>query len=189
MNVKINKFKELEVRQEKLMEEMENTIGVYLVEMKEENDRFISQLSNIKTVQQPNPQTVSLVESRNENSAKIDVQNGPSVQEELEQLLPNLDNIKIVPKTVAKNAYNRQKELPKSQQEQQNVEEKSQNVAEEKQQTVQQTTEYSDQTEKESETFEEKILSLHKEGKTIEEIAKMTQKGKTEIELLLKFHT
>ncbi|ANB60003.1 DUF6115 domain-containing protein [Anoxybacteroides amylolyticum] len=33
----------------------------------------------------------------------------------------------------------------------------------------------------------EQVVQLYKEGKTIEEIAKMLKKGKTEIELLLKF--
>ncbi len=38
-------------------------------------------------------------------------------------------------------------------------------------------------------SFEQQVLKLHNEGKNIEEIAKLTNKGKTEIELLLKFHT
>ena len=39
-----------------------------------------------------------------------------------------------------------------------------------------------------AETFEQKVVALYKEGKTVEEIAKQMQRGKTEIELLIKFH-
>ena len=37
-------------------------------------------------------------------------------------------------------------------------------------------------------TFEQEVVQYYKSGLTIEEIAKKTQKGKTEIELLIKFH-
>ncbi len=37
-------------------------------------------------------------------------------------------------------------------------------------------------------TMEQQAIELAKQGKTPEEIAKQLQKGKTEIELLLKFH-
>jgi len=37
-------------------------------------------------------------------------------------------------------------------------------------------------------TVEQQALELAKQGKSPEEIAKQLQKGKTEIELLLKFH-
>ena len=36
-------------------------------------------------------------------------------------------------------------------------------------------------------TLEEEVGKLHQSGKNVDEIAKMLQKGKTEIELLLKF--
>ncbi len=36
-------------------------------------------------------------------------------------------------------------------------------------------------------TLEEEVKELHQSGKNVDEIAKMLQKGKTEIELLLKF--
>ncbi len=39
LNSKISKFKDLEIRQNQLIEEMDNTISVYLLEMKDENDR------------------------------------------------------------------------------------------------------------------------------------------------------
>ena len=37
-------------------------------------------------------------------------------------------------------------------------------------------------------TFESKVVQYYKNGMSVEDIAKKTQKGKTEIELLIKFH-
>ncbi|MEG0384080.1 MAG: hypothetical protein RR642_04910, partial [Solibacillus sp.] len=37
-------------------------------------------------------------------------------------------------------------------------------------------------------TYEEQVISYHKAGMSIESIAKTMQKGKKEIELLIKFH-
>lgn len=37
-------------------------------------------------------------------------------------------------------------------------------------------------------TTEQRAVELYRNGKTIEEIAKIMQRGKTEIELLVKFH-
>ena len=48
LNSKISRFKDLELRQNQLIEEMDNTISVYLLEMKEENDRLIEELKSSK---------------------------------------------------------------------------------------------------------------------------------------------
>jgi hypothetical protein len=40
---------------------------------------------------------------------------------------------------------------------------------------------------KEMQSIMQQALQLHRQGKTIEEIARILEKGKTEIELLLKF--
>ncbi len=45
LNAKVAKFKDLEIHQEQLMREMEESISLYLVEIREENDRLIKELS------------------------------------------------------------------------------------------------------------------------------------------------
>lgn len=183
LNSKISKFKDLEVRQNKLMEEMENTISVYLLEMKEENDRFINELSSIKIPQQNQPQHIATIHLEEQSSAHANKEL-QSKKEQLEQVESNIEKIQVVPKSVAKNAYIRQRELPKAQQ-------KNSEQTEEHSIPVQEDIEKGnlEQNAKSEESYEEKILKLHNEGKTVEEIAKITQKGKTEIELLLKFQT
>ena len=45
LNMKLSKFKDLERKQEQLMREMDDAVGVYLLEMREENNRLIEELS------------------------------------------------------------------------------------------------------------------------------------------------
>ena len=47
LNTKLAKFKDLEKKQERLMREMDDTISVYLAEMKDENDRLIKELQSV----------------------------------------------------------------------------------------------------------------------------------------------
>ena len=48
LNSKLAKFKDLEARQEKIIREMDDAIGAYLMEMKEENNRLIEELTAAK---------------------------------------------------------------------------------------------------------------------------------------------
>ena len=85
LNAKLNKYKHLEVKQNQLMDEMDNAIGAYLMEMKEENDRLIQELSSIPKPIKENHQTESL------NQAN------PTTQQKVKP--------KIVSPTVASNVY------------------------------------------------------------------------------------
>lgn len=160
LNTKISKFNDLEIRQDRLIREMEDTIAAYLLEMKEENDRFIEELSTVD---------VSSSE-RNEEYKNTNIIKQSTVKQEIPKSEPKppLESKPIIPKSVATNAYNRQK----------NQSTKETNKNETK---TTSPTEFKN-------PLEQEVITLHKEGKTIEEIAKITQKGKTEIELLLKFH-
>ncbi|MFC5558087.1 hypothetical protein ACFPN4_02960 [Ureibacillus thermophilus] len=165
LNSKISKYKDLELRQDKLMDEIENAISVYLLEFKEENDRFIKELSNIKPSQQtvqPSKESKPVLEVINKNSSE---KNGMDIEK-----------IPVVPKTVAKNAYIKQKKNATTEQEKMPETAGNENGQNPK----------GEMNQKEM-SFKEKVIALHQEGKSIEEIAKITQKGKTEIELLLKF--
>lgn len=178
LNAKIAKFKDLELRQDKLMEEMENAISVYLLEMKEENERFIDELIKLSK-----PQSNESYNMANEqiNKRISDHINKDSVQLKNEENNGNqkIEKLQVIPKAVAKNAYIQQQKSHTSNREKLNEEA----VNEEKQQKLTETN-----LQMTSPTLKEKIVALHQEGKSIEEIAKITQKGKTEIELLLKFN-
>lgn len=157
LNAKIAKFKDLEVRQEQLIREMDDAISVYLIEMREENDRLIKELSKVNQEEPSSKNSNFELKESLERSNSIDIISTPSkdVLVQPKTILPN----------IAKKAYQQQKNIDSTHQKE----------------TIKQDTI--------ADTFENKVLELYKIGKTIEEIAKETNKGKTEIELLLKFHS
>jgi hypothetical protein len=175
LNSKISKFKDLELRQNQLIEEMDNTISVYLLEMKEENDRLIeelktSKLSSSKPI--PSIHTQSTVQKETFGVEKKETTQLTNTSKADEMEAPRV----FVPVQRVANAYTKQKA---------NV------VVEKELDEVQ--AELFDKIEEpilaeKEQTFEQKIVALYNEGKTIEEIAKQMQRGKTEIELLIKFH-
>ena len=175
LNSKISKFKDLELRQNQLIEEMDNTISVYLLEMKEENDRLIEELkttkfSSNKTIPVQMQSTVQKEDTQKKDT--IQSSNTRHVEDVSDMEAPRV----FVPVQRAANAYTKQKV----------------NVVEEKELDQVQAellvkTEVPKLAQK-AETFEQKVVALYKEGKTVEEIAKQMQRGKTEIELLIKFH-
>ncbi|WP_438317674.1 hypothetical protein [Sporosarcina sp. FA9] len=133
---KVSKFDDLEKKQKKLMEQMDDSITAYLSEMQDENNRLIQQLSAVEltktSTQKPIPPSVV----KATKSIKV---NAPSTPMNLA--------IKSYGKTL----------MPSP---------------------IPDDLEMDDRT---------KVFRLHDDGKTIEEIAKVLGKGKTEVELILKF--
>lgn len=157
------------------MREMDDTISVYLAEMKDENDRLIQELQRVSKSetqtnavekeeqivrQQEKEQPSSLTKEESTVDGSISLDQEPRI---------------YVPKNIVANAYSRQQ----------------QSGAKAEAKVVHSAQQPSDATEKEEAkplTLEQQAIKLAKQGKTSEEIAKQLQKGKTEIELLLKFH-
>lgn len=168
LNTKLAKFKDLEKKQERLMSEMDDTISVYLTEMKDENDRLIKELQNVSpselaatSVQQ----TVSY-EPQQEQAYS-------AAEQELKKNRPlslDKDARLYVPKNIVANAYSRQRQTTET------IASSPMPLKVEQKEEVKELT------------MEQQALNLAKQGKSTEEIAKQLQKGKTEIELLLKFH-
>ncbi|BAK17390.1 hypothetical protein SSIL_2967 [Solibacillus silvestris StLB046] len=158
---KLSKFQNIEKRQNELINEMDNAISVYLMEMKEENDRLISELKKPNVVQKA-------ASTRKEGMAQT-IKEQPVKEQEMEPR-------KFVPVKQAASAYQKQKT-------QQQVEEKD-NEALEKAETLSEDNEIQEQ----NLTFEQQVINHYRNGKSIEEIARMMGRGKTEIELLVKFH-
>ncbi|MBG9755663.1 hypothetical protein ACNA06_02580 [Lysinibacillus sp. RSDA_15] len=168
LNTKLARFKDLEKKQERLMSEMDDTISVYLTEMKDENDRLIKELQNVSpselaatSVQQ----TVSY-EPQQEQAYS-------AAEQELKKDRPlslDKDARLYVPKNIVANAYSRQRQTTET------IASSPMALKVEQKEEVKELT------------MEQQALNLAKQGKSTEEIAKQLQKGKTEIELLLKFH-
>lgn len=174
---KLNKFKELERKQEQIVTEMDAALGAYLMEMKEENDRFIQQLATI-----PKPEKVVTAETNAELSMK------PKVH------VPVQPVPKFVSPTVASTVYKTNIEKQSELEEAALLTPNSTVVAaeaEEKQATGagQAPIPQEELTQVKELSFEEMVVEMYKDGQTIEDIAKNLDKGKTEIELLIKFHT
>jgi len=169
LNTKLAKFKDLEKKQERLMREMDDTISVYLAEMKDENDRRIKELQSV---------------SQSEIAASSLLQTEQYMTPQEQPTLPVVHEVKsdsslslekdariYVPKNIVANAYSRQQHTSSK--------------------MVKTAPPLKVEEQKEAEkllTVEQQALELAKQGKSPEEIAKQLQKGKTEIELLLKFH-
>ncbi|MFP3916214.1 hypothetical protein U5N28_00280 [Lysinibacillus telephonicus] len=160
LNTKLSKFKDLEIRQDKLIREMDDAISVYLLEMREENDRLIKELSNVKTAE------VNKGAIDKKNEAMIETASS-LIQKESNTEDFVIESKPVVPKNIVKNAYSQHKNINSA---------STLNVQKE---PIEKT---------ELPTFEQQVLKLHQQGKSIDEIAKITQKGKTEIELFIKFH-
>ncbi|MEK4385153.1 hypothetical protein MKZ25_05030 [Solibacillus sp. FSL W7-1464] len=158
---KLSKFKNLEKRQNELMNEMDNAVSVYLMEMKEENDRLISELKKPNVAQKAAP-------SRKEEQAEI-VKEQPVNDQEIEPR-------KFVPVKQAASAYQKQKIQQQVEGETEEALVKAESLSGDK------------ELQEQTLTFEQQVINQYRNGKTIEEIAKMMGRGKTEIELLVKFH-
>lgn len=169
LNTKLAKFKDLEKKQERLMREMDDTISVYLAEMKDENDRLIKELQSVS-------QSEIAASSLHQTEQYMTPQEQPTwpVVHEVKSdssLSLEKDARIYVPKNIVANAYSRQQHTSSK--------------------MVKTAPPLKVEEQKEAEkllTVEQQALELAKQGKSPEEIAKQLQKGKTEIELLLKFH-
>ncbi len=172
-----SKLFEVEKKQQRMIEEMEDVISTYLAEMKEENESFIeritktaSEQSNKKENKKKNEVSVeSILPSAEEEKVPYPMKSSkshavkaykigaiqPLTDEDAEVLLP--DFAEAHDPTLN----------PKMEEE---VHEKLQEVIEPKEKSLL-----------------EEVVYLQEQGLTYEEIAKKLHKGQTEIELLLKF--
>jgi DNA-binding transcriptional regulator WhiA len=139
LSLKLSKVKELEKKQTKMMKDMEEAIATYLLEFKEENEKFIGTLTK----------TINRVELQHKKEERRAV---------LPTYLPNIEQIKD------------------------QVDISTTHITHERVSSDKDT-----EMNNELQSLMQQALQLHKQGKTIEEIARILEKGKTEIELLLKF--
>ncbi|WP_391560153.1 hypothetical protein [Robertmurraya sp.] len=172
-----SKLFEVEKKQQRMIEEMEDVISTYLAEMKEENESFIERMTKAATNQS----------NKKENRKKKEVS--------IETILPSTEEEKVsVPikslKSHAAKAYKIGAIQPLTDEDVEvllpdfnDAEGPTGDLKVEKEveETVQEVTEP-----KEKSLLEE-VVHLQKQGLSYEEIAKKLHKGQTEIELLLKF--
>ena len=140
---KVSKFDDLEKKQRKLMAEMDDSIGAYLSELKDENERLIERLT-----ERDRAPIVPKVGSHT---------NVKEFAAALEQPKPVIRAHKpVIPVNLAIKSYNNA------------------------------TTAQEPMVEKDDDD-RTKAFKLHDAGQSIEQIAKVLGKGRTEVELILKF--
>jgi hypothetical protein len=147
-----NRFFDLEKKQGKMIQEMEETISTYILEMKEENDAFMNNLN--KNKQEKKTQNQS--EGKEKPQATKYKEMGSHANKRLN----------------ASKAYNKPVVVPDKSEGENDWESLfpfEEGITQE-------------------DTLVNRVITMHQDGLSIEEIAKRLGKGKTEIELLLKFN-
>ncbi|MDF2039740.1 hypothetical protein P2R12_22630 [Cytobacillus oceanisediminis] len=166
-----NKLLETEKKQEKVLVEMEEVISSYLIQMKEENDDFINKFSQINAKNQISVKEKSI---RLNTEGKSD-EHIASADEK---------SIRLARASVfqASKAY---KNNLRASEEELNETEGLTSLKEAE--SVMQSD--SSQRAKEAifSSMEDQVFVMKKQGMNLEDIAKKLGKGKTEIELMLKF--
>jgi DNA-directed RNA polymerase beta' subunit len=172
-----NRLLEAEKSQDSFKKEMENEISAFLFEMKEENEEFIKRFQQLKQTphQSGNPAGI-IVNSEQKNdvpdspvSAHIDELNTKDWERAAAQSFKK-QAVKVYQKTIAdqEESFSTGPETakpPENQMEDSNI----------------------DNEEIYRNLVINQIKNMQNQGLTIDDIAKMLNKGKTEIELLLKF--
>lgn len=178
-----NRLLEVEKAQEQMVKDMEEMISSYLLEMKEENEKFIEQFQQVST--QPPAKKIRTNGQQSENqslqaTAKNAVENGENkwtgkvgnafkkqaVKAYKNAAANNEENSPIPSPNIMEDSH-----LTAGNNHPENVQERSQMTHEDI---------YRD-------LFVGQVKHLQKQGLSIDEIAKKMNRGKTEIELLLKF--
>ncbi|MDL4840090.1 DUF6115 domain-containing protein [Aquibacillus rhizosphaerae] len=142
---KVNLFDDLEAKQKSNIKEMEDLLAVYLIEIKEENDKLLHVL---KENEQPKPRL-------NTKANHVDIQSNPK----------NNTKYELTSKPVYEDEMNKSKDYKEYSPP---VDNNGQDVLEQ--------------------SVASRVYSLHNQGNSVETIAKKLDCGKTEVELMLKFH-
>ncbi|MCC3645722.1 hypothetical protein JGK52_03365 [Cytobacillus oceanisediminis] len=166
-----NKLMDTEKRQEKVLIEMEEVISSYLVQMKEENDDFISKLSKANAKNDTSIKEKSIpgnLDRKNElDIAKADEKSMPLARASIYQASKAY-------KQILRTAEHKlsEKESLSSLKETESVtrSDSSQSIKEENPSSI-----------------NDQVFILKKQGMSAGDIAKKLGKGKTEVELMLKF--
>lgn len=169
-----NRLAEAEKKQDKIIKEIEEIFSAYLFELKEENDKFIQLMATTNMEEQTSKKVarsidgsekkVSPAETAEKNTESVTYEDNKKIEQRIG---------KGVSYHAARKAYQQNREHTTS------VPDTGVELAEEDSQENKEEVGQS--------SLIDQVLYLKNQGMTIEEIARKLDKGKTEIELLLKF--
>jgi len=165
-----NRLVEAEKKQERIIGEIEEVFSSYLLEIKEENEKFIENMKTTNNVRKTGIEFDSQTQPKSINP-DLELNISPD-KEQKEELPPRIG--RGVSYHAAKKAYQQNSE-PSSVKEdgaKSNLEDLLIN---------------NNSSELQQLSFIDRVLHLKNQGLSVEEIARNLNKGRTEIELLLKF--
>ncbi|MDZ5473453.1 hypothetical protein SM124_17200 [Bacillus sp. 31A1R] len=165
-----NRFANMETKQEKMLHEMEETISTYLMQMQEENEQFINKIIEV-----------------NRRSPKIGAEVKNNQLEETVELPPLKKNSAGQKRFASATVYQATKAYKQPITGTQPINFDEDEVALPPIDKEKRDEEIIPQVSQSDSLIEQAIL-LSEQGLSYEEIAKKLNKGKTEIELLLKFN-
>lgn len=171
-----NRLVDVEKKQEKMIHDMEESISAYLIQMKEENENFIKRIKeiNAKPIVQENMLPVSkTTEEKNRQDQQIDsIKMDLPIAKNIGKKQQAVKAYKNTPKPVnLKEDINEDVILPPLTEKEDEQEAKDATPVEDL---------YMD-------SLYNQVVMMKKQGLSEDEIAKKLNKGKTEVELLLKF--
>lgn len=171
---RIEKMRDVERKQASIMKDMEEVLSSYILEMKEENEKFLLEVqgsadkSKVVTKKSPIDKPKKTAPKQRGVPAKIDTVEDQLTDEDLMQLLPTFNEAEkletkhqIKKPTIKKEPKKEEKKL---------IDEPNEPPFE-------------------SLPIGTQVKILSEEGLSVEEIAKKLNKGRTEIELFLKFNS
>ncbi|WP_102271432.1 hypothetical protein [Cytobacillus massiliigabonensis] len=188
-----NRLFQVERKQENMISEMEEVISAYLLQMKEENEAFIHRVKNIEIRSAP----INEIDSKKNSTikkAKEKDTDAVQVNESKENLLQS--RIGKASAYKAANVYKQNAKAVFNSGNSKNHEsiddhlvklpslENSNDVIVENENSANNSTSHLNE-----DSFLKQVLALKDQGFTEEKIAQKLNKGKTEIELLLKFQS
>lgn len=157
-----NRLVEAEKKQERIINEIEEVFSAYLFELKEENEKFLEWMTQNNSQKQSGG-----IEATATGAAKRETETGP------DKVTPEIQQNRLgkgISYHAARKAYHQNHEpVPTDLNDKIDIELPEDNV-----------------NSKEL-SFVDQVVYMKKQGLSIEEIARDLDKGKTEIELLLKF--
>lgn len=191
-----NKLLQVEEQQKKAMAEMEVLINSYLLEMKDENKRFIQRVKEMKDEKEDRmvesfPSTDDLKIDHGHKETEKTQNNEFESSDRADKDNHSFDLTAKLEKTVslhAVKAYQQQTKRETAKSPTAQSQEKGKSILEMKQalsQAEKEKTKQSDVLIQDS--LLTQVMIMKKEGLSVKEMAQKLKKGKTEIELLLKF--
>lgn len=184
-----NRFLQVEKKQEKLLGEMEEVISTYLIEMTEENEKFINKVKELVKSQKsftsppseiPMSSKREAVDTESNRESTADIQQEPEKESEGKEF-PSFRKGTVFQAVQAYKSTNSIEKLSNNTEPELPLIDPKKNVKEET--APQKENQSSDLY---TQSFFYQALLLQKQGLSTEDIARRLNKGKTEIELLLK---